>query len=57
MRERKRLRDHIHQIMWFMRGSISREEAWALSPEERRDLMAFIEERMKFVEKTGLSIL
>jgi hypothetical protein len=54
--ERRELMDHIQQIMWHMR-SIGREEAWALSPEERKSLLAQIEERIKQVEKTGLAVI
>ena len=49
--------DHIHSIMWGMRGSLSREEAWCLSVDERKSIMKQIEERTKMVEKTGLAIL
>lgn len=44
-------------LMWHMRGSLTREEAWTLSSDERKDIMAFIEERIKVVEKTGLPLL
>lgn len=40
-----------------MRGSLSREEAWTLSPDERRDIMKFIDERMKLVEKTKMPLI
>lgn len=48
---------HITQIMWHMRGGVTRDEAWALSPDERRAIMRLIDERVKLVEKTGLPIL
>jgi hypothetical protein len=50
------LRQHISTIMWHMR-SMGREEAWTLSPFERRDIMRQIEERVKLVEKTSLPLL
>ena len=56
-KEGKDLRKLIHNIMWHMRGSISREEAWHLSSQERQDFLELIEERVKAVEKTGLAIL
>lgn len=56
-KESKDLRKLIHNIMWHMRGSISREEAWQLSSQERHDFLELIEERVKAVEKTGLAIL
>jgi hypothetical protein len=40
-----------------MRGGVTREEGWTLSPEERKDIMGMIEDRIKVVEKTGLPIL
>ncbi len=49
--------DHVHSIMWHMRGSISREEAWCLSPDERKNIIHQIEERVKQVEKTGLPVI
>lgn len=56
-KEGKDLRKLIHNIMWHMRGSISREEAWHLSALERREVLELIEDRVKAVEKTGLAIL
>jgi uncharacterized coiled-coil DUF342 family protein len=55
--ERKQLRDHIVSLMWHMRGSLSREEAWTLSPDERTDIQEFIEERIKLVEKTKMPLI
>lgn len=54
--ERKELMDHVQQIMWHMR-SMSREEAWSLSPDERKGILAQVDERIKQVEKTGLAVL
>jgi hypothetical protein len=51
------LYDHIASIGWYMRGHLSREDAWALSFRERKRYMHFIEERIKFVEKTNMPIL
>lgn len=56
-KESKDLRKLVHNIMWHMRGSVSREEAWTLSQVERADIMELIEERVKTVEKTGLPLL
>jgi len=56
-KEQKELIDHIHSIMWNMRGSLSREEAWTLSNEERKSILKQTDDRVKMVEKTGLSIL
>lgn len=51
------LRTMITSLMWHMRGSISREEAWTLSYVERMDILKLVDERMKVVEKTGLPLL
>jgi hypothetical protein len=55
--EQKEFRRRIVDIMWHMRGSLSREEAWMLSPAERGDVYKMIDERMKIVEKTNLPLL
>ncbi len=57
LKEEKELRKLVHNIMWHMRGSVSREEAWHLSMKERQDILELIEERVKTVEKTGLPLL
>jgi hypothetical protein len=56
-RESKALRKEIVEIMWYMRGSLSRNEAWALSPAERDEYAAYIGERLKIVEKTKLPLI
>jgi hypothetical protein len=53
----KELRSQIVQICWSMRGSISRDEAWALSVEERKEIFEFVEERMKIVESSRLPLI
>jgi hypothetical protein len=55
--ERKSIQKVITSIMWHMRGSISRDEAWSLCHEEREIISKFIEERIKVVEKTGLPMI
>ena len=56
-KDKKRLSREIVEIMWYMRGSLSREEAWTLSSAEREDYMEYIAERMKVVEKTRLPLI
>lgn len=56
-KEAKDLRKLVHNIMWHMRGSLGREEAWTLSQVERADILELIDERVKTVEKTGLPLL
>lgn len=56
-KESKMLRKEIVEIMWYMRGSLSRNEAWSLSPTEREEIIEYITERMKVVEKTKLPLI
>jgi hypothetical protein len=56
-RDQKTLRHTIVRIMWHMRGSLSREEAWTLSPIEREDIVALVDEHRDLVEKTGLALM
>ena len=55
--ESDELIDQIYSIMWHMRGSLNRQDAWSLSAHERARIMKQIEERVKTVEKTGLAVL
>lgn len=48
---------HIQDIMWHMRGGVTREEAWTLSSMEREALLEDIKARVKTVEETGLALL
>ena len=45
------------RLMWHMRGSLSRQEAWTLSIEERKDIIELIDEHKQMTEKTGLPLL
>ena len=56
-REQAELRTHIINILWHMRGGLTRNDAWSLAPQERADIMKYIEERLKIVEKTKLPLL
>lgn len=55
--EQDAIEDTIHEIMWHMRGSVSREEAWTLSPGERKRILVQIESRIKLTEKTKMPLL
>ena len=55
--EQKEMRMVTAKIMWAMRGSLSRQEAWTLSPEERKDVVTLIEEHKTMTEKTGLALM
>lgn len=55
--EQKEMRMVTHKLMWHMRGSLSRQEAWTLSIEERKDLIALVAEHKDMTEKTGLALM
>ena len=55
--EQAQMRQLIVTIMWHMRGSLSRDEAWTLSPHERDDVIKSIAERKETTEKTGLALM
>jgi hypothetical protein len=55
--EQKEMRMVTAKLMWHMRGSLSRQEAWTLSPEERTDMVTLIEEHKTMTEKTGLALM
>jgi hypothetical protein len=55
--DQKTLRHTIVRIMWHMRGSLSREEAWTLSASEREEIVTLVDEHRDLVEKTGLALM
>lgn len=56
-KEARAIIDQIHEICWYMRGGISREEAYNLSHEERKSIMKLIDANIKRVNETRLPIL
>jgi hypothetical protein len=56
-KEQKDLRMLIVRVMWHLRGSLSRQEAWTLSHDELKDMMKLIDEHKELTEKTGLALL
>jgi hypothetical protein len=55
--QQSELRKEIISMLWHMRGGMSREEAWTLSVAERRDVMKFINERIKIVQETKMPLI
>jgi hypothetical protein len=55
--DQKQMTELITTLMWHMRGSLSREEAWMLSPQERQVIIKSIEDRKETTEKTGLALM
>lgn len=56
-KESRALIDQITEICWYMRGGVTREEAWQMSHEERKSVMKLIDANIKRVNDTRLPIL
>ena len=56
-REAKAIHKMIFEIGWYMRGFISYEEAWGLSPDSREIALKLINNNVERVKKTGLPLL
>ena len=56
-KDAKAIRTELLQICWYMRGSISYEESYYLTPEEKQIISKIIKENMEAVEKTGLPFI
>lgn len=47
----------VTDIMFYMRGSVTRDQAWRLTPREREAIRKRIEKNIEQTEKTGLSLV
>lgn len=56
-RESKALDREIYEICWYMRGGITREEAWALSFQERKTISKIVEKNVENTKKSGISLM
>lgn len=56
-REAKAIHKMIFEIGWYMRGFLSYEEAWGLSPNGREMALKLINNNVERVKKTGLPLL
>lgn len=45
------------RICWYMRGSISLEEAFALEPSDKKIISDIIKENMEATKKSGMPII
>lgn len=55
--EARALENQLYDICWYMRGSISREDAFRLSFRERQRILKLIEGNIERTNKTGLPLL
>jgi hypothetical protein len=53
-KESKALRKDIVQICWYMRGSITYDEAWSLSNDDREVIGELIKENIETTKTSGL---
>lgn len=47
----------LYDICWYMRGSITREDAFRLTRKERKHIKEIIDENIERTKKTGLPLL
>lgn len=55
--ERKSLKQNVHELMWWMRGSVTLEEAWAMSSDDRKSINQIIKENLETMKKTGVNMI
>lgn len=53
-RESKALREEVLRLCWWMRGGLTYDEAYMLSPDEREIIGKIIESNMETTKKSGL---
>ena len=53
-KESKALKKDIFQLCWFMRGSITADDAWALCEEDRVIIGELIKENLETTKTSGL---
>tara|TARA_B100000519_G_C13945773_1_gene298320 strand:- start:243 stop:419 length:177 start_codon:yes stop_codon:yes gene_type:complete len=55
--EVKQLKLHISRLCWYMRGGLTLNEAYQLSPEDRTLMYKVVEENIENVKKTKMPLL
>ena len=53
----KAIHQEIADFMFYMRGSVTRDQAWRLTPKERVAIRKRIEKNIEQTEKTGISLV
>jgi len=53
-KESKALRKDLLQLCWYMRGSVSYDEAFMLSPDDREIIAKIIKENLETTKESGL---
>jgi len=57
VKEARAITKDITDIMWYMRGSLNREDAYHLSPKEREYIIALIQKNIENTSKSGIALL
>ena len=52
--EQKNLKSELLKICWYMRGGITLDEVFAMSPEERLIVSDIVKENIETTKKSGL---
>jgi|TARA_Y100001937_G_scaffold45087_1_gene63345 hypothetical protein len=47
----------IHEMCWYMRGSISLSEAWMMESQDRADVFAFVKDNMERYKKSMVPVV
>lgn len=55
--EAKQLRQLIAQICWYMRGSITWDQAWKLNLEERKIILKLIDDNVERTKKLKMPLI
>lgn len=55
--ERKSLKQNIFELMWWMRGSVSLEEAWSMSADDRKAINQIIKDNLETMKKSGIKMI
>lgn len=56
-KESKALIKQITEICWYMRGGVSREEAWSMSFDERQEVFKLINENIRRTKEAKMPLL
>jgi len=48
------MRYNLFKLAWYMRGSMSIDEAWELPPEDREIISDIVKENLETTKKSGL---
>lgn len=55
--ESEALTKQITEICWYMRGSVTWDQAWNLSPNHRKAIFKLIEDNIDRTKKSGIALL